>query len=116
MYGAGYLEKDRNADYVLPPYIGSRLSSANQDDWWRFAGQMATGTLNPQDKRTLQFGLDAVRCKGLHGLDAQLLMKLGKTYECHALEAAATADSDEHAHKMVATLETRAALYFKVMI
>ena len=56
------------------------------------------------------------RCKGLHGLDAQLLLKLGKTYECHALESAATADTDEHAHKMVAVLEARSALYFKVGI
>ena len=60
--------------------------------------------------------LFSFRCKGLHGLDAQLLLKLGKTYECHALEASATADADEHAHKMVAVLEARAALYFKVIL
>ena len=54
-----------------------------------------------------------VRCKGLHGLDVQLTLKLGKTFECHALEAAATADQDEHVNNMVAVLESRAATYYK---
>jgi len=53
------------------------------------------------------------RCKGLHGLDVQLTLKLGKTYECHALEAAATADQDAHANSMVPILESRAATYYK---
>ncbi len=57
----GYLEKDRNEDYVLPPYIGSRLTISNQEEWWKLAGQAGAGTLGPQDKRTLQFGLDAIR-------------------------------------------------------
>ena len=36
-----------------------------------------------------------VRCKGLHGLDAQLTLRLGKTFEYHAIEATATAESDQ---------------------
>ena len=55
-----------------------------------------------------------VRCLGLHGLDVPLLLKLGKTYECLALEAAASADADTHAASFAGLLEARAATYYKV--
>ena len=49
-------------------------------------------------------------------MDVQLTLKLGKTYECHALEASATADTDEHANKMVAVLEAQAGTYYRAAL
>jgi hypothetical protein len=55
-----------------------------------------------------------VRCLSLHGLDVPLLLKLGKTYECLGLEAAACADGDTHASAFAGLMEERAATYYKV--
>ncbi len=56
----------------------------------------------------------SVRCLSLHGLDVPLLLKLGKTYECLGLEAAACADGDTHASAFAGLMEERAATYYKV--
>ncbi|XP_023348327.1 RANBP2-like and GRIP domain-containing protein 5/6 isoform X4 [Eurytemora carolleeae] len=114
-YTAGYQE-EKNEELLVPPYLGANLTSVDQDGWWKHVLSSGRGNLAPQDKRSLQYGLDAIRCKGLHGLDVQLTLKLGKTYECHALEAAATADQDAHANSMVPILESRAATYYKAAL
>ena len=64
----------------------------------------------------LQHGTEAVRCQGVHGLDLNLLMKLAKTFECHALEAKATADGDEDVARSMKVLEERAATYYKAAL
>jgi hypothetical protein len=56
----------------------------------------------------------SVRCLSLHGLDVPLLLKLGKTYECLGLEAAACAEGDTHASAFAGLMEERAATYYKV--
>jgi len=115
-YTAGYREEGTSNEFIVPPCVGGHITTPEQDNWWQLVLSSGKGTLALPEKRTMQYGLDAIRAKGLHGLDVQLCLKLGKTYECHALEAVATADQDEHAAGLVTVLEARAATYYKAAL
>ena len=70
------------------------------------------GTIKPADRRTLQHGVEALRCSGLHGLDVNLTMKLAKTFETMSLESDAVIDGDMVAAAIVTSLDERAGLYY----
>ena len=66
-------------------------------------------SLQPVDRRTLQHGVEALRCTGLHGLDVNLTMKLAKTFEMLSL------DKDTLTNQ-VDEVEARAALYYRASL
>ena len=66
-------------------------------------------SLQPVDRRTLQHGVEALRCTGLHGLDVNLTMKLAKTFEMLSL------DKDTLTNQ-VDEVESRAALYYRASL
>ena len=74
------------------------------------------GTLQPSDRRTLQHGVDSLRCSGLHGLDINLTMKLAKTFQSLGLESEEVTDGDQAAGAIVKELNTRAGLYYSASL
>ena len=74
------------------------------------------GTLQPSDRRTLQHGVDSLRCSGLHGLDINLTMKLAKTFQSLGLESEEVTDGDQSAGAIVKELNTRAGLYYSASL
>merc|ERR1712179_523290 len=75
-----------------------------------------TPNLAPVVTSTVQDGVDAIRCTGLHGLDINLTMKLGKTFESLSLESAVASEDDQGAGEIVSMLEERAAIYYKASL
>ena len=92
------------------------MTSTVQEAWWAVASKALGGTLQPSDRRTLQHGVDAIRCTGLHGLDINLTMKLGKTFKSLSLKSAEASENDQEAGAIVNLLEERAAIYYKASL
>ena len=70
-----------------------------------------TETLQLAERRTLQHGVEAIRCRGLHGLDISVTMKLGNTFKRKSLDSAVVTDWDLGTGKIVTMLEERAGIY-----
>ena len=121
LYGLGYCvawerEREDQPGPPLPPSLSATVTSTVQETWWMVATRVLDGTLKPSDRRTLQHGVEALRCTGLHGLDVNLTMKLAKTFEKLSLESASVTDGDESAAVIVSSLEARASLYYKASL
>ena len=87
-----------------------------QEAWWGVASKAVGGTLQPADWRTLQHGVEAIRCTGLHGLDINLTMKLGKTFGSLSLERAVASEGDQGVGEIVTMLEERAGIYYRASL
>ena len=109
-------EREEAAVPPLPPSLAPVVTSSVQETWWAAASAALAGTLRPADRRTLQHGVEALRCSGLHGLDVNLTLKLGKTFESLSLESGAVTDGDAAAAAIVTSLEARASLYYSASL
>ena len=117
LYGLAYCvgwekEREDSPSIPLPPSLSPVMTSTVQETWWMVATRVLEDTLRPSDRRTLQHGVEALRCTGLHGLDVNLTMKLGKTFERLSLESGSVTDGDQAASAIVCSLEARASLYY----
>ena len=117
LYGLAYCvgwegEREDAPILSLPPSLSPVVTSTVQETWWSVAARVLDDTLRPSDRRTLQHGVEALRCTGLHGLDVNLTMKLGKTFERLSLESGSVTDGDQAAAAIVTSLEARASLYY----
>ena len=120
LYGLVYClgwERDQEETKVpLPPSLAVVMVTRVQEDWWSVACKALAGTLQPADRRTLQHGVDSLRCSGLHGLDINLTMKLAKTFQSLGLESEEVTDGDQSAGAIVKELNTRAGLYYSASL
>ena len=121
LYGLGYcLGWQRDSEEArlvpLPPSLAVVMVTRVQEDWWSVACRALAGTIQPADRRTLQHGVDSLRCSGLHGLDINLTMKLAKTFQHLGLESEAVTDGDAVAGDVVKELNTRAGLYYSASL
>ena len=113
VYSVGLVgEKEVASIPPLPPNLSPVVTSTVQDAWWAVANKAMTETLQTADRRTLQHGVEAIQCIGLHGLDIILTMKLGKTFESLSLDSAVNSEGDLGAGKIVNMLEERAGIYY----
>ena len=109
-YSSGWASEDEPAASIpLPPSLAPNLTSTVQESWWEVACKALSHSLQPVDRRTLQHGVEALRCTGLHGLDVNLTMKLAKTFEMLSL------DKDTLSNQ-VDEVEARAALYYRASL
>ena len=117
VYCVGF-EREREGPTIPPltPNMSPVVTSTVQEAWWAVASKALGGTLQPSDRRTLQHGVDAIRCTGLHGLDINLTMKLGKTFKSLSLKSAEASENDQEAGAIVNLLEERAAIYYKASL
>ena len=96
----------------LTPNLSPVVTSTMQEAWWNVASKV--GTLQqPSDKKTLQHGVEAIRCTGQNGLDIDLSMKLGKTFQSLSLKAGS---KDQGEVEMVNMLEERACIYYRASL
>ena len=117
VYSLGWQKEGEEARLVpLPPSLSVVEVTRVQEDWWSVACKALAGTLQPADRRTLQHGVDSLRCSGLHGLDINLTMKLAKTFQRLGLESEAVTDGDSAAGSVVKELNRRAALYYSASL
>ena len=121
LYGLVYCigwqqEREESPVPPLPPNLSPIVTSTVQETWWNVATKVLAGTLKPADRRTLQHGVEALRCTGLHGLDVNLTMKLGKTFERMSLESGSVTDGDTAAGALVTSLDERAGLYYQASL
>eukprot|EP00092_Neocalanus_flemingeri_P036782 GFUD01040043.1.p1 GENE.GFUD01040043.1~~GFUD01040043.1.p1 ORF type:complete len:2751 (-),score=928.30 GFUD01040043.1:212-8194(-) len=121
LYGVVYCvgwEGEREGDSIPPltPSLAPVVTSTVQEAWWSVASKAVSGSLQPADRRTLQHGVEAIRCTGLHGLDINLTMKLGKTFESLSLESAVASEEDQGAGEIVSLLEERAGIYYRASL
>ena len=110
-YSTGWAREDESTSGQppLPPSLAPAMTSTVQEAWWAVACAAFSGSLQPQDRRVLQHGVEAIRCTGLHGLDINLTMKLGKTFERLSL-------GEDTRPEAVEGLERRAALYYRAAL
>ena len=121
LYGVVYCvgwEGEREGASIPPltPALSPVVTSIVQEAWWAVASKAMTETLQTADRRTLQHGVEAIRCMGLHGLDINLTMKLGKTFESQSLDSAVICDGDLGAGEIVTILEERAGIYYRASL
>ena len=108
-YSLGWAGEEGHQQIPLPPALGPVTTTTVQEAWWTVACGAVAGHLQPGERRTLQHGVEALRCTGLHGLDINLTMKLGKTFEALSL-------AKDLAPQRVEALESRAALYYRASL
>merc|ERR1712218_325965 len=80
--------------------------------WEAEREEAAVPPLPPSLAPVVTSSVEALRCSGLHGLDVNLTLKLGKTFESLSLESGAVTDGDTAAAAIVTSLEARASLYY----
>ena len=100
----------------LPPSLSPVVTITVQEAWLSVASKAMAGTMQFSGRRTLQHGVEAIRCSGLHGLDINLTMKLGKTFESLSLESAVASEEDQGAGDIVTILEERAEIYYRATL
>ena len=100
----------------LPPSLSPEVTITVQEAWLSVASKAMAGTMQFSGRRTLQHGVEAIRCSGLHGLDINLTMKLGKTFESLSLESAVASEEDQGAGDIVTILEERAEIYYRATL
>ena len=106
-------EREGSSIPPLTPNLSPVVTSTVQEAWWALATKAMGGTLQPAERRTLQHGVEAIRCMGLHGMDINLTMKLGKTFESLSLLSGVASEGDKGAREKVKMLEERANIYYR---
>ena len=57
-------EREERSVPPLPPALSPVVTSSVQEQWWSTVTRVLTNTLKPADRRTLQHGVEALRCTG----------------------------------------------------
>ncbi|XP_014673245.1 PREDICTED: RANBP2-like and GRIP domain-containing protein 1 [Priapulus caudatus] len=107
--------EDLDRPFLLPAIVSESLCSPQQADWWKAAYKLvnnAAGEDLASLRVTLQRGLEVVRATGIHGLSAQLVVQLARTFQ-HQASAKINPSTPESQRTQLAA---RAVHYWKAAL